>query len=123
MGLGRHGREQLGEVGHLFHQAVKLQLLQAAGQGLGLDCPQLQPWLARQGDVDQDLGQHPRAIGAFTVGAQLLDQGTLEAALGGLGSRGRQLVEGGIDAIDMLKLLQQIDGGFGPHPLNAGDVV
>ena len=113
--------ENRGEVGHLAHQAEELQLLEAAGEGLGFDHTQLQPRLPGEGDIDQDLGQHPGAVGVLLVGPQLLDQGPFEGAVAGLGAI--QAIEGGIDAIHVLEGLEQADGGFRTHALHSRDVV
>ena len=122
IGMGRVIRRKSPLKGpQLAHQAGELQLLQPPRQGRAIHLPQGQPGLHRQGDVHQDLRQHPGAVGVLLVGRQLGLERPLDGALAVLLTG--EAFEGGVDAVEGSVLLQQGDGRLRAHPLHAGDVV
>ena len=100
---------------------MQFQALQAGGQGLHVHHPEPQARLGGQGDVHQDLRQHPRAIGVFPIGQQLRLEAPLDRPLAILGAG--ELVQSGVDAIEMAVFLEQGDRRFRAHPLHSRDVV
>ena len=118
-------REQVRKGRHLAAQAEQLQLLQACGQRVAVHAAEFQPRLARKWDVHQDFGQHPRAVGAGSVGGELAHESPLQHALGvlGLGAAFLQLIESGIDAVEVGMGLQQRDGRLRTDAFHTRNVV
>ena len=104
---------------------MEFELLEAAGEDRAVHGAQRQAGLLGQGDVDQDLGEHARAIGVVPALAQLLQQGALEHLLWilGLGPGLLQLLQRCVDAVHVVVGGQQVDGGLGPDTAHAWDVV
>ena len=117
------GGEGDGETVHLPQQAVEFQILQAAAESGGIHGRQRQPGFLRQRDVHQDFRQLAGEISVVPIAAQLSLQGSLDRTAAGLRTFRFHLGEGHVDGIEIAVLLQQVDGGFGSHPTNAGDVV